>query len=1142
MAAPLGAGLYKVAPAQPSFSFGSAPSYMAPQEEESWVRSLARNTGSAVEQLGLFLDTPGAITRGILAGDPMSGFNWDYEKRTSGEDLLKSYGLLGEGDQGYLGAAAGFATEVATDPLSWFTFPASALTKAGKAAREANLLDLAPIAAQSKMGLAAARDTMTGKAAQAALDNLLPRGATATAEDYAIRPLVGPRLARTQTTLDDVIQAAPDPRKALDDVTKYLDRKGLDYQSLRGETLGGAFGLGFMSPLATFTPPGSEKVLDALDAAGQAAKWSHPARLASSFFDTRVAGQIDAADQMAAIRQSNMLDAAQSQGRRLAAQHAETVTRVPLTDRAKTLLGADSLLSEQGNNFLTRLAEGKPTAADAALSREIPGIQGYVSSWDRIRTRNASEAQRLGLDFTPLQDPRFGVRYSPRGGTEFDFGEYGTGFGRSQFTSRVYEDMSRNAALFTPGGTTDLREVSRLPVVRQWAQQGQNSQQSVAQVGQVIADYINRKHGTRAIDQAQGEGIARVMYRLNKDLPANVSAFAGHPLNEQARVIISQEVARANANFVYDEMARYAVAQGANTIPGAGYKNLAQAANEIAGRVGLKTGSASLDPAVQQNLVDRISARLGIPASQIDLTKVAIPEQVYNRLSRIEDFYSSPRAQQEVSGMLDSITQMWKSFILAWPARHSRDMISNAITVWLETGSPLATTRGFGLAKQVLAGDIDGALPQLSQLPAFRGMSGPALKSAVYQEIAASGILTGLAQADVLTARRSGELSRLLPGVTPVSRLGALGELLPDGSRTVPQMVQDFGTIRGNMPFMNKFETRNPVLNASQKLTDANDSIARLGGWFALLSQGINPEQAAQRMQKALVNYESLTPFERGFMRKIFPWYSYTSRIGKYVVDSMLENPGGPYSQLVRGVNVASQENEGTYVPAWLRQRLSLRVPDEVMSALGVTQGDGNQTFLSLGGVLPGMDALSLLSPGDAGGTVRNLLAQSNPYMKGAAELAFGEDLFSKLPLEEADPAINKVYRGLTGGELSPTAKVLGSNIPGIQRLVGVAGSLMDDRYPMSVKAPKTAINNLLGVSAANVDERMRTADAMKQLNDQMSGFTKTFPRTVVDKEAIATAPPEIQRLAILRQIMEKRERDAKKAKKNQLPPVPLLP
>jgi hypothetical protein len=1106
---------------------------VTPEQEESWISSLALNTGSAIEQLGLALDTPGAIARGVMAGDPLSGFNWDYDKRTSGEELLQSYGLVGENTNPYLKTAAGFGAELVTDPLAWITTPMSSLTKAGKAAKAAGILDLAPIAAQNRMG-SAARSTMTGRLADDALNRLLPMGLGNTAENAAIRPFVGPRVARTTTTLGEVVQAAKNPQDALADVLTYLNKKGIDYDAVKDERLGGAIGFGFGSPFATFTPTGSGKVLDAMDALGQAAAWSYPSRLASSVFDQRVSGAIDPGDQIAAMRQFDALDTARSEGRRAAALHTETVAGLRLSDRARNLLGSDSLLSPQGNDFLTRAFEGKVTATDRALMREIPGINTALSSWDRLRRANISKAQSLGMDIAQLRDPRFGVEYSPRSGTELDFQEYATGFGRSMFESRVMEDMSRKPYLFTPGGTVDLREVSRLPLVRQWAKDGSASQYSVAQVGNEIATYINRKHGVRAIDQAQGEAIARTMWRLNKDLPNNIPIFAGHPINEQARVIINQEVARANANFVFDSLVESAVPMNANMIAGSGFKNLSQATNEIAGRVGLKAGAAGMDPDVQRNLVDRLSQRLGVPPSQIDLSKVAIPEQVYNRLSRVQDFYSSPRAQQEISGMFDSVTQLWKSFLLAFPARHVRDWYSNIASVWLETGDPLATTKGFALAKSILAGDIDSVLPQIAQLPQYQGIGNlDAVRSKFYGDVGAAGILTGLAQADTLAAKRSGELSRLLPGVSPVSRIGSFKELIPDGSRNPLQMAQDFLTIRGDAPYMNKFETRNPLLNWSAKLTDANDSIARLGGWLALLDQGVSGPTAAKRMQNALVNYESLTPIERGFLRKIFPWYSYTSRIGKYVAQSLIENPGGLYGQTIRGMNTLQQSNDNVYVPQRLRQQLSFRVPDELLALIGVQQDPGTNTFLT-DFDLPGIDALSMIDPTSVQGTIKNLAGQTNPFVKGLAELAFDQDLFSKRRLSDADPAINKVYRGLTGGELSNVAKVVGSNLPGVQRVAGIAGSLLDDQYPMRLKLPKTILNSVAGFKANTVTPEYRDSDALQTLTGQMGDVAGTMTITYPDKEKLAKASPEMQQKAQLWSYLKNKQSKAAAERKKQ--------
>lgn len=60
------------------------------------------------------LDMPGSYTRGLLAGRP--------GERASGDELLGAWGFNPEG----LGGAAGFATELATDPLNLLTGGAAA--------------------------------------------------------------------------------------------------------------------------------------------------------------------------------------------------------------------------------------------------------------------------------------------------------------------------------------------------------------------------------------------------------------------------------------------------------------------------------------------------------------------------------------------------------------------------------------------------------------------------------------------------------------------------------------------------------------------------------------------------------------------------------------------------------------------------------------------------------------------------------------------------------------------------------------------------------------------------------------------------------------------------------------------------------
>lgn len=1116
-----------------------APQYLSPEERDDELRRLTRNTGSMLETVGKTLDTPGAIARGILAGDPMSGFSWDTDTRVTGAELLDAYGLLPKKDSTYATAAArtigGLAAEVLTDPLSWVTFPMASLSKAGKAARAANVLDLAPIAAQQRMGDAAAAATMAGRYTDKAYERLLPMGLARNEGNYAVRSLVGPRLARATTTLDEVVRAAPDPTDALAKVTAYLNKSNTAYDAVKSQKLGGAFGIGLLDPIATFTPPGSLAALDALDAAGQAIAWSAPARYASAFFDQRVAGQTSAADQIAALRHFKAVDSAKNAGRREAARHADILAMIPVSDRAKTLLGADSLMSPQGNEFLTRIFENKPTRADLALKAELPGIDDALASWQRLRNNNIQSAKDLGIALDEFKDKRFGVEYSPRSGSEFDFGEFGGGgTGRTIFNAHTAEAITRNPALYTPGGTADLREISMLPMIREHAQKGTQSPYTNAQIGSEIATFLNRKHGRGSVDPAQGEAIAGVMQRINKDLPSDIPAFAEHPINAQSRVIVSQEVARANARYIYDSLIESAVLQPAGQITGGRFKSVASAVDELAGRLGLRKEGIGLDPAVQRQILDRAAAKFGVPPGQLDLHQLSIPEQVYDRLARINDFYTMPRAQQEVGNLLDAATTLFKSFVLAWPSRHVRDMYSNTFSIWLETGSVRDTYHGLKVAKRILGGDMEGALDDIAKLPQYQGIANRQdLRRRFTEDAAASGVLTTLASSDLLSSRISGDIDQLVPGFTPMSRGRAFRELLPDGSRNPLQMAGDFFQIRG---VTNQYETRNPLLNWSQRLNDANDSIARLGSYVALLGQGLSPEAAAKRTAASLVDYSSLTPFERTFARRVFPWWSYSSRIGAYVTQSLMEKPGGLYGQSIRAMNTLQQSDDSAYVPTWMRQQFSFPIDNNVLAAIGMEPPPG--TAVRVRDVdFPGIDSLfGTIDPMSASNTFRNVLSQTNPFIKGAAELAFDQDLFTRRPLQEADTPADRVYKYVTGSEqgMSPLAKVIANNIPGTQRAMSLAGGLMDERIPeFWQRLLKQGINNTTGMKVTHIDPKAMYNDAKRALASDLKddNVSRQMPIVWYPDELLVGAPPSVQRKVLLAKQLASEERADKDKK-----------
>lgn len=1109
--------------------------YLPPEEADSMIADLGRNTWSAIEVLGKTLDTPGAIARGVMAGDPASGFSWDWDRRVSGEELLDSYGLVGKDANPYVKAGVGFATEILTDPLSLATFGASALSKSGKVAKAAGVLDSAPLAAQKRLGPDAVKNTFTGSMADNAYTALGREGIARSDDMYRLRPLVGPRYAQATTTLEEAIQASKDPIRAMDDVMKYINKSGLNYDDLKNQKLGGAFGLGLFSPWVTFTPPGSLKALDALDAVGQATKWSSPVRYGASFVDQRVAGQTGAADQLSAMRNFEMRKAAEKTGREKAVDHAMKLGDIEVSPQAAAILGANTLLSPQGNDFLTRVFENVPTQKDLQVKSMLPGIEKLYDSWDAIRKTNVDEARKLGMRINPYGD-RFGVLYSPRSGTEFDFQDFQQGISRSLFSTSSAEGYSRRMHLITPGGTDDLREISMLPNVRAHAKAGVDSELANKQLGQEIAQFVNTKHGYDAITEEQGVSIARTMMRLNKNLPDDIPAFAQHPLNAQARNIVNQEMARSNARFIYDSLAEAAINEDANSLVGGRFRRLDSALNEIAGKTGLRVSGGEAAGAVQKNVIDRVAAKLGVAPDAVDLSKIAIPEAVYNRLTKLQDFYSSPAALDEVGNLWNRFTSLTKGFLLAYPSRHVRDAYSNVFSIWLETGSANDTLAGIQLAKKIMAGGFDEVAGEIAKLPRYQGIADrAALKQAFMRDVGGEGVLSTLSTSDLLTTSRAGDIDQLIPGSTPMRRGDFLKDLFPDGTRNPVQMVRDFGTIRN---VSDKYKTLNPLLNASQRYGDWNDSVGRLGGYLALMRKGVSPSEAASRMREALVDYSSLTPVERHTIRNTFIWWAYSSRIGKYAVKSMFENPGGRYAQTIRGMNTLQRSDEDHYVPEALRQQLGIRigqgdpVSDAIRRILAIPEDAKTDTYIK-DIDLPGIDVLSMFQPGDLRGTVGNLANQMHPTIRAFMELATNQDLFSKRPLDEAVSPVDRLYMRLSNSQtgLDPTLKAAINNIPGLQRVTGLAGGLADPRIPWEQRWRKQLANAFAGVKFQDVDPDYWMAEARRKNADRMKGWAKQGGYFFLPKSRRETAPEEIKKRFALEQELARRQRMLNKEK-----------
>lgn len=141
-----------------------------PEVNPGIISLTGRALGGGLGAVGNLLDLPGSSVRDVLAlrnpldqwMDPL-GYNAE-ENRVTGRDLLRQYGAVGEKDT-WGNFAAGFAVDVATDPLS-FTGIGN-LNKAGTVAKNADMLGYArEVGNKTALDIAkdkAAKEGMTAK-------------------------------------------------------------------------------------------------------------------------------------------------------------------------------------------------------------------------------------------------------------------------------------------------------------------------------------------------------------------------------------------------------------------------------------------------------------------------------------------------------------------------------------------------------------------------------------------------------------------------------------------------------------------------------------------------------------------------------------------------------------------------------------------------------------------------------------------------------------------------------------------------------------------------------------------------------------------------------------------------------------------
>jgi hypothetical protein len=281
---------------------------------------------SGLARIGNTLDVPGAVVRNALAGENPLAPLWHPttdEGRVSGRDLLRRGGLVGDEDT-WGNWGGGLAAEIALDPTTYLTFGAGALTKAGKLAQAAGVLN------------DAAR--LTGKGSRVA-KMTTGLGHLASLTDDAGRTALE-QAARAAGT--SVAEHASEPLQS-------FARIGIPFTDI-----GANVGTGELA----------QKAAGYLDTASDFLKGKAPVRYARGLFDPAVMGKFDAAEQMVAEEAHRVRETGKRQSRLLTAEYMGKLSEV------------HKAFKEEFGNTLTNLPEHDSEGAVRSIFDRIVRMTG----------------------------------------------------------------------------------------------------------------------------------------------------------------------------------------------------------------------------------------------------------------------------------------------------------------------------------------------------------------------------------------------------------------------------------------------------------------------------------------------------------------------------------------------------------------------------------------------------------------------------------------------------------------------------------------------------------------------------------------------------------------------------------------------
>lgn len=1148
---------------------------LMPEEEKTGLlRSLAARGSSGLAGLGWLLDTPGAVVRGTLSAGPLKGLAALWENsadRVTGRELLRQYGAVGDRDT-WGNFAGGLAAEIALDPLTYLSFGLNAVlgkgakTGAGLAAQKAGLLEDFDIFARN------ARQMGTREA----MRKTTPRELLAEIADPALRRERRDRFLNFAGSADQ-----------LDAPLARTNRVGLPF------TQGGAVDL-YGEAVGDFIARQSDRLGDNLM---QSPLLGAAARRATAMFDPNVKGFTDYTQQWDARAMSAAERQAVRKSRRRWAD-IQMETEKALRKNGRSLNDPD--VSRELRYYL----EGYDVSPELDKIFQLPEMGNLRTTYETFRSEALQNARRLGIplkefhsragtEMVPRQVLQFDVPQRPDWGGKLPPERRSRPSMRGQRAVDLNENVGRSRRVYTDtyGGT---RTIDQMAVDADLQRYLRDADLDKAQ--DIFESWESRN--------LQGNSLYGWLDELNKDGSFKYKAPklpSDHRLIKQQKALqkrlddlygigdtvsgdkvrlllddVTQQIAdleRADwRKSLYSDMAdllrsldpQYA----ANKTPLFGRNTFNEIADYGMRRAGAEARSQALLDVLKRDAVQSSAEEVlgGVNYSARDALKIlgfdtktgakALARELgvskldaisfnKNQIDKWAQSINPARAGDDISPLLkryDDFTNSFKTLALLWPARYTRDAYS---------GSFAAASKGaFNLfdaivGAQIRSGNYSGLPRRLRNTHGYRGLTDEQIIEKFLLDAAEQGLGTGTMADTMRVGAANAQMKELYPGAARPT-WSDLGRRAWDPSKGIVANLRNYNpfAVRG------QGGNRNPLLELGDRAAETTDAFNRYGVYLNQIRKGVDPAEARRIADLTQVDYRSATRFENDILKRIIPFYSYTKGITPYIADQVIDNPAGLMGQSIRAVNRGGEPSENNFIPEYLRQSAAVPLPPNFLGVLGLPEDSNLKRFVT-NIDLPFESTVNLLTPGTGnnmleatGDTIRktalNILGQTNPLIKGPAEMVTNRQFYSGRELSDLYSVLEQ-----TLGSAGRPLEQLAMNLPGGSRAVGVYRQLSDDRLSPAEKYSKFLVNTLLGVKFRDVDmERTRqlaARDTLNQLLESTPGV-RTYENITVPEDKLPTLPEEQRNMYLLYKIIQaEAARQARERKKDEVLGNPLM-